>query len=497
MNKNQKSRRSRGFAWMCRSGLLLGAAALLTTACATDGYDDDERFDNGVSGQTLTSPSAESITITPSADGKTQTISWPVVMGAGGYQFSFYDATNLDAPIVKDSLVDGCSVTVKREEDMNYGVDLKTLGSKKSSTSDASEATQMLFSTFADAYATIPAGSELSKYFTDNPVPESDEAVYYDLEPGAQYTLDGIVDFSNHKVVLRTTSKTSYATIVYGQSGSLEYCGGLSLKYLNFDCAATSKPVLAFSATPAEGILDTDNNNHNQIKDPTTIQNCNFTGVKGMMLFDNKVKYCLKTFYMENCLVHLESVGMSNNSIFYIYDGGGFINDFTISNSTIWNTGESDFKYLIRYNNSGRCDRAGYTSNSINIMNSTMYNLCKSGQMCNHGGYDGRATSNYDVENNIFVDCGSAQVPRRIIGRRGGGDIKFANNTYCTYDANGIATFELEGAPDSVEGAKSEYDDSKSALQCDPALKDPANGNFTPQGAEQLSLRTGDPRWLP
>jgi hypothetical protein len=477
--------------------LLLGAAALLTTSCATDGYDDDERFDNGVSGQTLTSPSAESITITPSADGKTQTITWPVVMGAGGYLFSFYDATNLDAPIVKDSLVDGCSVTVKREEDMNYRVDLKALGSARSSTSDASETTQMLFSTFATAYATIPAGSELCKYFTDNPVPESEEAVYYDLEPGAQYTLDNILDFSNHKVVLRTTSKTSYATIVYGQSGSIEYCGGLSLKYLNFDCAATSKPVLAFSATPAEGILDADNNNHNQITEPTTLQNCNFTGVKGMMLFDNKVKYCLKTFYMENCLVHLESVGMSNNSIFYIYDGGGFINDFTIINSTIWNTGESDFKYLIRYNNSGRCDRAGYTSNSINMMNCTMYNLCVSGQMCNHGGYDGRATSNYIVTDNIFVNCGSAQVPRRIIGRRGGGDIKFANNTYCTYDANGNATFELEGAPDSVEGAKSEYDDSKSALQCDPALVDPDNGNFTPQGAEQLSLRTGDPRWLP
>ena len=58
MNKNQKSRRSRGFAWMCKSGLLLGAAALLTTSCATDGYDDDERFDNGVSVMTSASTTA-------------------------------------------------------------------------------------------------------------------------------------------------------------------------------------------------------------------------------------------------------------------------------------------------------------------------------------------------------------------------------------------------------------------------------------------------------
>jgi len=475
----------------------LMAAAGLMISCAQDGYDDDERFESSVSGAALASPAADAITVTASADGKTQTISWPVVMGAGGYQFSIYDVTNLDAPIVKDSLVDGCSVTVKREEDMNYRVDLKTLGNSKRGTADAAEATQLLFSTFTEAYATIPAGSELVKYFQENPVPDSSEPVYYDLEPGAQYTLDGVLDFSNHFVVLRTTSKTSYATITYGGSSTIEYCGGLTLKYLNLDCAASSKPVLAFSATPAEGILDADNNNHNQIKDATTLQYCNISGVKGMMLFDNKVKYCLKTFLMDNCLLHLESEGMSNGSIFYVYDGGGFINDFTISNSTIWNTSGNDFKYLIRYNNSGRCDRAGYTSNSINILNSTMYNLCVSGQMCNHGGFDGRATSNYDIENNIFVNCGSAQVPRRIIGRRGSGDIRFANNTYCTYAEDGSVSFELEGAPDSVEGAKSEYDNSKSALQCDPAFKDAANGDFTPQGADQLTLRTGDPRWLP
>ena len=135
MNKDQKTRRSRGFAWLIGSGLLTMTAALLMTACATDGYDDDERFDNGMSGQALTSPSAENITIAPSADGKSQTISWPVVMGAGGYLFSFYDVTKPDEPIVKDSLVDGCSVTVKREEDMYYRVDLRAKGSAKSNRS--------------------------------------------------------------------------------------------------------------------------------------------------------------------------------------------------------------------------------------------------------------------------------------------------------------------------------------------------------------------------
>lgn len=60
---------------------LTGAGALFFTSCAKDGYDD-ESFDSGVSNTQVASISADDITVTPSADGKTQTISWPVVMGS-------------------------------------------------------------------------------------------------------------------------------------------------------------------------------------------------------------------------------------------------------------------------------------------------------------------------------------------------------------------------------------------------------------------------------
>jgi len=474
---------------------LTGASTLMLASCAKDGYDD-ESFDAGVTNTQLASPSADDITITPSADGKSQTITWPVVVGAGGYLVNLIDLSNPAEPIINDSIVDGCSVTGSREEDVNYQLTILTLANDKKHNNAASESTTKLFSTFTAAYATIPNGTDLVKYFAENPVPDSEDAVYYDLEPGGSYVLSDVLDFQTHNVVLRTTSNTDYATVVYEEKGSIEYCGGLTLKYLNLNCTASSKPVLAFSANPPADILDADNNNHNQITEPTTIQNCNIYGVKGMLLYDNKVKYCLKTFLMENTLLHLESEKMSNGSVIYVYDGGGFINDLTMTNCTVWNTGESDQKYFIRYNNSGRCDRAGYTSNSINLYNCTMYKIASSGQMCNHGGFDGRKTSNYSVKNNIFVDCGNKQVPRRIIGRQNEeASIEFLNNTYCTY-VDGVATFELEGAPDSVEGAKMEYDNSHTALQTDPAFVDPANGDFTPTGAQQVSLKTGDQRWF-
>ena len=47
---------------------LLGASALFLTSCAEDGYDDDERFDAGVSNTQMEAVKADGITITPSAD---------------------------------------------------------------------------------------------------------------------------------------------------------------------------------------------------------------------------------------------------------------------------------------------------------------------------------------------------------------------------------------------------------------------------------------------
>lgn len=58
------------------SVVTLALTAFLVTACAVDGYDDNERFTT-VTGQTLESPDADAITITPDATGAKQTITAP------------------------------------------------------------------------------------------------------------------------------------------------------------------------------------------------------------------------------------------------------------------------------------------------------------------------------------------------------------------------------------------------------------------------------------
>lgn len=485
MSKIHLSLQGKTGAWMS-----VTLAALAFTAC-DDVYDGDETFTSDVRNQILVSPAESDIVVTPSTDGASQTFTWPVVHGAGGYEVSLYDVTLPDAPVVIDKLendtVDGCQLTASRMDDTNYRLVVRTLGNVALNNKDAETATSKAFTTFATAFATIPDGSDIAQWFAANPIPDDQKAndLVYDLVPGGSYTLGADVDFGTVNVTLRTPAQTNHAKVTIASEAALMTQAGFTLKYIDFDCSQTLKPVVELSSTPDEALKGlTGDHDYYNILDPITFNGCNFEGVNHNLIHDGNVKYCIGAFMINNCKVHLTSSSQGNvNGNAIIYMKAGYINDMTIQKSTIWNTGDSDCKYFIQYNNSGRCDRAGYTSNSVNIMNTTMYNVAKSGQFANYSGFAGRESSNWVMTNNIFVDCSNSQLARRFLGgRQNQATATFANNTYM-----------CDGAFDNVEG----YDNSGTQIEVDPGFADPANGNFTPSGAPQLEKGTGDPRWLP
>ena len=176
-----------------------------------------------------------------------------------------------------------------------------------------------------------------------------------------------------------------------------------------------------------------------------------------------------------------------------IYFKKGFANTLQIKNSTIWNAGSADPKYFVAYENNARCTRAGYSSNVVNIQNSTFYNVAKNEQMANYRGLGGQKTTFITISNNIFVDCGNKQVVKRFLVQRepdSYGGVTFGNNTYMF---NG----EFESKGGIVPGDKQAYDQSGTAIEEDPGFKDAANGDFTISGATQIARKTGDPRWIP
>ena len=469
---------------------LCSASALFLASCAKDGYDD-ESFDSGVSNVQVENISADDITISSSADGKTQTISWPVVMGAGGYRINLIDVGNPDEPLINDSIVDGCSVTTKREEDVNYQLTILALGNNKKNNTDAAQTTVKTFSTFTPAKAIIPAGTDLCEYFEANPVEavtsdnEAEELVY-DLEPGGSYSINSQLNFNFRKVILRTGDKNNHATVTFGENGGFIASNDLSLNYLTIDASASKKPFIElynYSEAP-DGILEKPGNYY--LIDFIRLQNSTIHGVVGNLIYDNNKSWCVVTLLINNVLMSLatETTSIKNES-FISFQGGG-AKDFTISNSTIYQTGEGNSKYFLRYNNSIRVDRLGYDNTvdhtTMTYTNNTFYKVA-SGNWANYSGIANYST--YTVKKNIWVECGDGAIARRIMGNG-----RLGNNSSAVWEYN-----TYWGANGQID--QGNYDDGGLVLTDDPAFVDPVNANFTPTGAGQVSNKTGDPRWLP
>ena len=300
------------FGKLC-SLVAIATGGLMMASCAEDGFDENETFEAKVRNTQLLSPTE--YTLTASADGKSQTVGWPVVYGAGGYQVSLYDASNMNVALV-DSLVEGCSVTFKREEDVNYVLRILTKGNAALGNADASEASQFTFSTFTPTFKTIPAGSDLNAWFAANPIPGESigENLNYDLEAGGEYTVSSELDFDAHWVTLRSNSKTNPANIKYTTVAScINFAAPFNVKYLKFDCAAMSESngVFGFSKSPtAERVSE--NNGYDVsdfviFKGNVTIVNSTFKGVNGYFFWDNRKdqKVAAVNFLIDNCLVEL------------------------------------------------------------------------------------------------------------------------------------------------------------------------------------------------
>ena len=488
------------FGKLC-SLVAIATGGLMMASCADDGFDENEKFESNVRNTQLASPTE--YTLTASADGKSQTIGWPVVYGAGGYQVALYDASDMSEALV-DSLVEGCSVTFKREEDVNYVLKILTKGNSALGNTDASEPTQFTFSTFTPTFKTIPAGSDLNQWFAANPIPEESigENLNYDLEAGGEYTVSSELDFDAHWVTLRSNSKTNPATIKYTSGEScINFAAPFNAKYLHFDCAGMSEEngVFGFSKAPtamrdeATGFVIFGGN--------TTIVNCTFDNVNGYFFWDNRKdqKVAAVQFLIDNCVVSLTRSGFKKAGVIWT-NKGGHINDLTVSNSTFYNLTEAGDTYYFYQTGGYRAKDIGYggagtdqggPGNSVTYKNSTFYRigyLNNEGEWGNYNGMSGKADSYWTMTDCIFYACSvKGGVARRFLHGKAydnsPGNKTFSNNTYMNADG----TFQDPG----------NYDTSGTNIEGDPQFANPASGDFHISGAEQVARKTGDPRWLP
>ncbi len=472
-------------------------AIVLSISSCVDGFKDDQEFSSDVRNTTLESPKAEDIVITTVANvtgGQDLKFSWPVVHGAGGYEFTLYNVDNPENPVVigeENEVIDGCYVQRERAEDTKYKVVVRTLGNKKLNNQEAEEATELAYSNLVPVYQTIPTGTDLTTYFTTNPIEMADVSaeIVYELEPNGEYTMTGNVDLGMTNVTLRGDKIHRAKITVTGSSSFVSDGAGFRIRWSDLDLTNYSgSAFIQYRSTINEAnprvIYYNETDPWIVVEAESGIESSKITGLSTTFIKDNGKKYALRSFSFKDCVVEQNTA----DAIFIDFTGA-LIKDLLIVNSTLYNLQKST-AYWTRYANVRVvqvADRKVWATEtgSIKILNSTLYNVAYGKDIFNSNGW-GQKSNTVTINNSIIVDCGKQEVLRRLRASTNNVTGIFENNTYW-YD----------GVFSEPEITHNQGDKTGSELRDDPSFVGAANGDFTVQGAAQLEKRTGDPRWLP
>jgi len=472
--------------------LFLGAVLCLIAISCVDGYHDDVKWSSSVRNAQLESPDADQITINFSADGSGQTIVWPLIPGAGGYQVSVYSMDNPESPVLigeENELIDGISTTRPATEDTRYKVVVKTMGNPKNNNTEAVSATEKTYDNLLAVTAVIPDGTNLTEYFTTSPIPASPTELCYELVAGGNYTMSGNVSTGQTTVTIRG-DKVGHAKITVTDGSFVNGGAGFKLKFIDMDYAgfigiASTAVILMDVNIPVTGLSV-----GGYLVVPTTapiaIQSCKITGLKYYLFYDNGKKYAIGTFLIKDCII-----GRSvNQNAAEIRFGAGMVKDLTITKSTIYSEVAAGSNRFIQISsgNVGSVKPATETwaNGSLTVTNCTFYQSNNTSDSFNSNGAMRQPGDKITIMNSIFVNSFNQAAIRRF---RSSNSIPTFTGGYNSYWFNGIFP--------ANEETHAQGDKSGTIIYTDPQLTYLGNAQFKLEGAAQIAARTGDPRWLP
>lgn len=455
----------------------IGAALLvlltLFSACYR-GDDANEAFAPSVTNSTLESPKADDVTMTLSPDGSKLVVAWPIVHGAGGYEFTLYNVDDAEKPVAvgtEKEVIDGCSVARTVESDTQYKIVIRTLGNEKYNNRESTDATETVYSTLATSDATIEGG-DINAWLLANPIPADKIGQEYtiDLVGGQEYTVNDIIDFANQQVTIRG-NKVNHAKIKMADKASFLTNNGFKLKFVDIDCAnLTSETLLGTSTIPDEGSLVA--SGQYVVSNPIMLQGCNVTDLNSCLFYDmNKVAYCIDYLGFSDCNIQMHQNGI------LVRAAKSSIIRMDVVKSTLWSTLQAG-QYFMQISGQRPNKITGRTGAEFNFLNSTFYNLAYSKDFTNWNNYKGQSCVLLNFQNTLFANCGNGDITNKM---QGNANMKndYKNNAYWYNNAEG----------------KDKYDTS--ATFSDPQMKKPNEGDFTLSGAEHIAKRIGDSRWLP
>lgn len=214
--------------------------------------------------------------------------------------------------------------------------------------------------------------------------------------------------------------------------------------------------------------------------------NVEISGLKAPIV-NTALKGLINKIEIEDAIV--EFIGGKN--IFNL--GTSIYDQFILKNSTLYSKEGHTGKFI-------KCDGRpktdlGYGDNDVlstTLDHVTMYQISKGQQMNNSNGQMKQQKYFHQTMTNcILVYSGNHSAAVR--GWMFGGN---STNNTMVYDKNTYWNDVDYSATWTNSNNNAGYDASGTVLTTDPNFKDPANGDFTPQGAKQVENKTGDPRWF-
>ena len=489
--------------------LLLCIAGFMFLASCADGYDSPKGFDMGVRNSQMVTP--DSIFFVVAADGKSATVSWPLVPGAEGHEVTFLNVDDPENPVVIDgyekTIIDGSKFTVSVAEDSKYELSIRTLGNKSLGNTDSPEPKIYKLTTLVPKIATIPNGVDIAQWWLEQHMDTLSYEVAIELEPDGLYELNDTVDFGGHLFTIRG-DKVHRPTVKISGNGCFTTYNGLKVKFINFDMtdataggfvAMTSEihlPESILSQNLGFTLKDSPINGIYNVLNPIYISQCWFKNLPHAMLYANNVACAYWQFTVSDCIVQMKNTTNSNVGFINLYNTGRQVKNVVIENSTIYNVVDNNSACFARYaisdSNTDPAKVFGDTSADMStttwkISNCTFSKTYTGWRWVNNVSGSGRTMTVdhsifYDVAQLYRVNSGTRTYRFNFLSSPREDDIK---RNESMKDSGG-APFASVYDPKFVGDVTQELD-----------LTKPNGGvNFTPQEPQIIVNKGGDPRWL-
>ncbi len=283
------------------------------------------------------------------------------------------------------------------------------------------------------------------------------------------------------------------------------------------DASQLTGPFIQMSETPTvEPVTKTDEGGVETIVaypvDEITIDNVEIKGLAKQLFYANKQKYLIKKLSVENSIIGIS--GAAKKTIFD-FAGGGNAEEIVVENSSLWADAKQEQAGGLLSSQTGQgAGDLGGTKQLLSIQNSTLYNISY-GKNTNNQRRNNVAGMEYDIRNNVIVNCG--KKGQFIKGLNGGSAMNSKNvkwtveSNIFNFDGEDVSAAEQENAGENeyvaATGARSEGNSLtelanpivKNSVAGVVEFEDAANGffggnvKFTSEAPS--SIVVGDPRW--